>query len=80
MPRFGAEMWHVDRRCRIIAMNAQRVAHGKPCQPLAQLEHGQGAQKADGVDIIHGPRVSRAAEAVHKLVTRCPRDAVRAIG
>ncbi len=55
---FGAEVRHVDHRRRIIGQYLQLRPACQPHQPLARLEHGQGAKQPTGIEeggiIVHG--------------------------
>ncbi len=52
MTGFGAEMRHINHRCRIIGPKLYTRSSGHRFQPLAQLQNGQGAQQPPGIEIL----------------------------
>lgn len=58
MAGFGAEMRHVDHGGGIVGQNLKNSAGVQPGQPLARLQHGQGAKQPASIkgfgNIGHG--------------------------
>lgn len=84
MPRFSAEMRHVNDGSRVIGQNGQAVACSQSLKPLAGLQNGQGAQQARRVEFVgcirHRLQIGGMFQSVHKDVTGPWGDAVTRMG
>lgn len=71
MAGLGAKMWHVDHRGGVIGPKRDLLTRSKFAHPLAQAQHGQGAQKPAGIYDIsaHKPHLGTMFQPVHNLVT-----------
>lgn len=49
MTCFGAEVWNIDNRRRIIRVHFQLIACFKRLQTLARFEDGKRAEQPDGI-------------------------------
>ena len=80
MSCLDAEMRHIDNRRRVIGPKLDLVTGGERLKPLAQLQDGQGAQKAPGIEDYwfgHGDRhLGAMFQRVHRLVTEQGGDAI----
>ena len=80
MPRFRAKMRHIDLGCGIIGQHAQTLPRFELLQPFAGAQHGQGAQKPTGVDVVinlHTRHIGGMFQNVHTDVTTALDDAGR---
>lgn len=81
---FGTEMRHVHDGGGIIGQHRKSVAWRQRLQPLARLEHWQGAQKprrVEKIDIVtHTSQIEAMFHPVHKVVTACRGDAALQMG
>lgn len=70
--RLCAKVGHIDDSCRIVGLHTQDLTGPERLQPLARLEHGQGAKQPQSIKIgikIHATEVGAIFQLVHQVVT-----------